>query len=335
VAAGSRVKKGDIVAEFDRQYMLLRLDDYRANLDQQQTNLLSLKANLDVDKKAHYQSVADAKAALDKARYDLKTIPVQSAIVSEQLKLAEEEAAARYKQLQSEVKYKDISQQAQWKIATLDADQNKIEFQRSEANANRLVFRAPIDGIAVMGTTFRGSENSQIRAGDEIHPGTMFMRIVDPSSMVVNASVNQADIEMLRVGSRAKVRFDAYPDLELPGHVYSLGAMPKTGGFRAAYVKEIPVMIRLEKLDPRVVPDLSVSVDVVVAAEQQAVMAPLETIFRDKPGAEPYVFVHGAAGWQRRPVELGLINNVVAAVRSGLRPGEMIAAERPPREQQK
>ncbi len=315
--------------------MLLRLDDYRANLDQQQTNLLSLKANLDVEKKAHDQSVADAKAALEKARYDLKTIPVQSAIASERLKLAEEEAAANYKQLLAEVKYKDISQQAQWKISTLDADENKIEFQRSQANADRMVFRAPIDGLVVMGTTFRGSEFSQIRAGDEVHPGSMFMRIVDPSSMVVNASVNQADIEMLRVGARTKVRFDAYPDLELPGRVYSIGAMPKSGGFRAAYVKEIPVMIRLERLDPRVVPDLSVSADVVVSAEPDAVVAPLETVFRNKPGAEPYVFVRGAAGWEQRPVQVGLTNNVAAVIRSGLRPGEVIAAERPEMGQKK
>jgi hypothetical protein len=140
---------------------------------------------------------------------------------------------------------------------------------------------------------------------------------------------------MLRVGSRAKVKFDAYPDLELPGHVYSIGAMPKTGGFRAAYVKELPVTIKLDALDPRVVPDLSVSVDVMVEAEQQAAVAPLETIFRDKPGAEPYVFVQGPAGWERRPVELGLTNNVAAVVRSGLRPGEVIAAERPRMEQKK
>lgn len=318
-----------MVAEFDRQYMLLRLDDYRANLDQQQANLLSLKANLDVQKKAHDQSVADAKAALDKARYDLKTIPVQSEIVSEQLKLAEQEAVAKYKQLQTEVKFKDISQESQWKMSVLDADQNKLEFQRSQANADRMLFRAPIDGIVVMGTTFRGSENQQIRAGDEVRAGTMFMRIVDPSSMVVNASMNQADIESLRVGAHAKVRFDAYPDLELPGRIYSIGAMPKTGGFREAYVKEIPVNIKLERLDPRVVPDLSVSVDVVVDTEPNAVVAPLEALFRDQPGSEPYVFVRGAEGWERRPVEVGLSNNIAAVIRSGLRPGEVVAAERP------
>jgi multidrug resistance efflux pump len=328
-APGGRVRKGDLIAEFDRQYMLIRLDDYRAQLDQQAAGLVSLKANLDVEKKAHRQSIEAARASLEKARYDLKTAPVQSAIVSEQLKLAEEEAAAQYKELLGEVKNKDISQEAQWRISVLEHNQNKIEFQRSQANADRMVFRAPIDGIAVMGTTFRGAEFSQIRAGDEVRPGMMFMRVVDPSSMVVTAVINQADIEQLRIGARARVRFDAYPDLELPGRVHSIAAMPKSGGSRAAYVKEVPVIIKMERLDPRVVPDLSVSVDILLGGEPDAVVAPREGIFTDPPGNKPFVLVHTASGWERRPVELGLTNNVAAVIRSGLRPGEVIAAERP------
>ena len=332
---GSRVKKGDVVAEFDRQFMLLRLDDYRASLDQQEANLLSLKANLDLEKETHNRSVAQAKAELDKARHDLKTIPVQSAIVSERLKLAEQEAAARYKLLLSEVKFKDIAQQAQWRVSRLEADQNKLEFQRSQANADRLVFRAPIDGLVVMGTIFRQVETKQIMAGDEVRPGTMFMRIVDPSSMVVNALANQADIDSVRVGARVKVQFDAYPDLELPGRVSSIAAMPKTAGFRADYVREIPVNIRLERLDPRVVPDLSVSADVVIEAAENAVIVPLEAVFQDEPGGETYVFVRRGAGWERRPVEIALKNNVEAAIRSGLQPGEVVAAERPDTKQTK
>ena len=327
--AGSRVKKGDVIAEFDRQYMTLRLDDYKVQLDQQTASLDTLKANLDVDKKAHAQSIAVAKATLDKARYDLKTVPVQSAIAAETLKLAEEEAAAQYKELLGEMKHKDVSQQADWKISVLQLDQNKIEFQRAQMNADRMLFRAPLDGTVVMGTTFRNGEFSQIRVGDEVRPGMMFMRVVDPDSMVVEASVNQADIEMIRIGARARIRVDAYPGLEMPGRVYSIGAMPKSGGFRIDYVKEVPVVVKIDKLDPRVTPDLSVSVDITVESAPEAVIAPREAIFRDAPDGQPYVFLQGAAGWERRPVELGIVNNVAAAIRSGLRAGDVVAAERP------
>ena len=105
---------------------------------------------------------------------------------------------------------------------------------------------------------------------------------------------------------------------------------------RAAFVKEIPVILKLDKLDPRVIPDLSVSVDVELDSEKQvATVAPLSAIFRDGDAGSPYVFVKSGEGWERREVQLGLTNNLVVAVRSGLRPGEVVAAEVPPAGNQK
>ncbi len=148
--------------------------------------------------------------------------------------------------------------------------------------------------------------------------------------MVIDAVVSQMDIDKMKIGSKAHVRFDAYPDLELPAHIYSIGAMTKPGGMRASYVKDVPVKLKLDKLDPRVIPDLSVAVDVIAESEQAVVVAPLEGVFRDAEAAKPFVFVREADGWLRRDVELGLANNTRVAVRSGLKPAEVIALNRPP-----
>jgi len=329
IPPGTRVKKGDQVAEFDRQYMLTRLDDYRASVEQVEASIGILNASLEVDKKAHNQTILVAKADLDKARIDLKTLPVQGEIDAERLRLREEQTAARYKQYLSEVKYKEVSHAAQRRIAELERGQAKIELIRAEANADRMLARAPMDGVVVMQQTFRSGEFGQIQPGDMVFPGQLYMRIVDPNSMIVNASVNQADSERLRIGLKARVRFDAYPDLELPAHVYSIAAMPRAGGFRASFVKEVPVVLKLDKLDPRVIPDLTVSADVVLAREEQATVAPLESVFREGSDGAPFAFLKGPSGWERRELDLGLANNVAVAVRSGLRPGEVVAAERP------
>jgi HlyD family secretion protein len=190
----------------------------------------------------------------------------------------------------------------------------------------------------VIQNSFRGSEMQQIQNGDQLFPGQMFMQIVDPSSMVINASVNQVDMERLRIGAKARVRFDAYPDLDLPAHLYSMGGVPKSGGVRANYVKEIPIRLRLEKMDPRVIPDLSVSIDVVTEVESDAVaVVPLGSVFQDAgTGAKPYVYVQqgaGAEGWQRREVELGLRSFTHVVVRSGIKANEVVALDRPPDKQ--
>ena len=92
----------------------------------------------------------------------------------------------------------------------------------------------------------------------------MFMQIVDPSSMIINATVNQVDVDTLRIGQKAKVRFDAYPDLEVPAHVAAIGAMTRAGGQRASYRQRNSRHPEDRRMDPRIIPDLSVSIDVVV-----------------------------------------------------------------------
>ncbi|MEN6606100.1 MAG: hypothetical protein ABFD60_02560, partial [Bryobacteraceae bacterium] len=76
--------------------MMNRLDDFRANVRQAEASLKRFRSELDVTKKAHVQAVRAAKSELDKARLDLKTIPVRSAITTERLKLAADEAESSY-----------------------------------------------------------------------------------------------------------------------------------------------------------------------------------------------------------------------------------------------
>jgi biotin carboxyl carrier protein len=327
---GALVKKGDVVAEFDRQNMILRLDDYRASVAQMEASMRKMKADLDVTRNSHAQSIENAKAALEKARLDMKTIPVLSQIDAERVRLAAEEAEAQYKQLLAEVKFVEIGQQSQIRNADLEFAQAQVELKRAEANADRMLIKAPINGLVVMQKLRRSGELVQIQAGDQLQPGMMFMQIVDLSSMIINATVNQVDVENLRIGQKANVRFDAYPDLQVPATVFAIGAMTRTGGMRAAYMKEIPVVLRIDKMDPRIIPDLSVSVDVEIAKEENATVAPLSAVFRESPGSAPVVYVKKGNEWERREVELGVTGNVYAAIRSGLKPGEVVAQEAPP-----
>lgn len=336
IKPGSYVKKGQVVAEYDRQYMVNRLDDYRASVAQSEASFKKMLAELDVARKAHAQKIGTAKAELEKSRLDVKATPVLSAMESERIHLAGEEAEASYKQLLNEVKFVEIGFKSQTRNAEIELQQAQIELKRAEANVDRMVMKAPIDGLTVMQSIFRGGEFAQIKQGDQLYPGMMFMQIVDPSSMIINASVSQADVEQMRIGLKAAVRFDAFPDLQLPAHVVWIGAMAASGsgGFfsrsSSPYVKEVPVRLKLDKLDPRVIPDLSVSVDLMLEHEAKAVAAPLNAVFRDSRQPAAYVFVKAGDRWERRQVELGIADNLVVAVRQGVKPGEIVALDQPP-----
>jgi multidrug resistance efflux pump len=331
---GVRVAKGSTVAEFDRQYMLLRLDDYRATVEQSESSMKASMANLEVTRKSYEQQILAAKNAVDKAELDIKTSPVRGAIDGERLKLALEEAKANLKQLNEAARYVDIGEKATLKVSDLELQTAKVELKRAEANADKMIIKAPMDGLVVMQNTFRGGEFGLIQQGDQVFPGQMFMQIVDQNSMIVNATVNQVDVQSMRLGQRAKVRFDAFPGLELKARVVMIGAITKSAGSRASFKKDIPVRLKLEQLDPRVIPDLSVSADVVLdETTETATVVPAEALQTegDDAGAKSFVHVRNAAGiWERRNVEIAVVNNTHAAIRSGLKPGEVVALEPPP-----
>ncbi len=232
--AGKVVNKGDLVAEFDREEMLTRLDDFRSSVGQTETGLNTLRAQLAVLEKTHAQTLKEAVADVDKAQLDLKTIPVRSEIDATKYRLALEEAQATHKQLLNEVKMMQTSLQSQWKPALLARDEGQAELKRTEANVDRMVLRAPINGLVVMMTTVPPRRLHGARSRPAIRWATdlPIMQIVDLSSMIVNASVNQTDAELIRIGAKARVHFDAYPGLELPAEVYAIGAMPKGGHAR-------------------------------------------------------------------------------------------------------
>jgi multidrug efflux pump subunit AcrA (membrane-fusion protein) len=327
IKAGTRVKKDDLVAQFDPTNQLLRLDDYKDTVIQTDNSIRKQIATLAANKEAHDQTVRAAKAAWDQAVLDLGTIPVKAAIDAENLKLVAEEAEATYKQLVFEDSLVIESQRATIRVSELTKDQSAIELQRAETNVKRMDIHSPMDGIAVMASIVRNGEFGQVREGDQVNAGQPFLTIVDPSSMILNATVNQVDAERLRLGMKAVVHLDAYPDIDLPGVLEGIGAMSKSSTFRAGYVGEIPIRLRIEKTDARVIPDLTGSAEVILESAKDAMILPRAAVFEENGSS--FVFVQSPEGWVKKQIEPGVVSFTQVAVQSGLQKGDVVALERP------
>ncbi|MEI9974502.1 MAG: HlyD family efflux transporter periplasmic adaptor subunit [Ignavibacteriota bacterium] len=327
IKAGARVKKDDVVAQFDPTNQLLRLDDYKDAVIQTDNSIRKLIANLAANKEAHDQTVRSSRAAWDQAALDVRKAPVQSAIDAENAKILAEQTQATYKQLVFEDSLVIESQAASIRVSELTKDQMAIELQRAEGNVKRMEIHSPMEGIAVMASIIRNGEWGQVREGDQVNAGQPFLTVVDPSSMVLDATVNQVDAENLRLGMKATIHLDAYPDLELPAVLEGIGAMSKTSTFRANYVSSIPVRFKIEHVDPRLIPDLTGSADVVLGDETGTLVLPRAAVFDENGGS--FVYVQGPEGWVKKQVEPGLRNFTQVAIRSGLQKGDMVALQRP------
>ncbi len=327
VPSGSHVRKGQIVAEFDRMYMLNRVDDYRAAVEQNGANLRKMNALLDVRRKAYEQMIRRAKADMEKATLELRRAPVLSAIAAEKNRLTLEEAKAHYAQIVDEAEHVEASEKAAMRVSELKLERGELEFERAQRNSDRMVVAAPLDGLAVLQTVRRGSDTGEVGDGDQLYPGQPYMQIVDLSSMSVEANLNQVDAERVHVGQEARVQFDAYPGLELPARVTAVTAIARSRGWRGNYVTELPIRLKFERLDNRVIPNFTVSVDLILGSTDDAVIVPAESLFQE--GDKTFAFVKNSEGWEKRELQLGLSTPVATAIASGLSEGDVIAAEPP------
>ena len=251
-----------------------------------------------------------------------------SAINAQLYDVAVEQAKAQYEQLLYEDDLLDQQQRARIQSMELNRDQAQLELQRTEANLKKMTMTAPMDGFVVMASIVRNNEFGTVREGDQVRSGQPFMFIVDPSSMILSATVNQVDAERLRLGMKAKIRLDAYNDIEVPGTLQGIGAMAQTSTFRAGYVGEIPVRLTLDKMDPRIIPDLTASAEVYLQTEQNAVVLPRAALFEEN--GSKYVFLRNPEGiWVRKPVQTGVVSFTDVAIHSGVQKGDVVALQRP------
>ncbi|MEZ5364554.1 MAG: efflux RND transporter periplasmic adaptor subunit [Bryobacterales bacterium] len=335
-APGSTVQKGQMVAGFDRQSQQQLIDDQQANVVQANALIESTRAKLMIEMETKRQEMVTAKAEYEKAKMDLRTAEVRSEIEAEVLKNVAQQAEAAYKQLEQEVKLLEDAHAAALRQAEIDKSQEEVDLKRAELNAQYLEIHSPIPGVVVMQTIFRGGTFAQVALGDEVYPGAYFMQIVDPSSMVLEARVNQADSQKIRVGATADVRLDAYPEKVWRGRVESIAAMTGGGGDGRSrtgtgdYVREITVTVKILDSSELIIPDLSASADIHLTTHEEVVIAPARRSSRMATRGSCGYGPAAANVFERRPVEIASKTDTQVAVARGLQPGEEIALETPP-----
>ncbi len=324
--AGAMVNPGDVVLEFDPQSMKDHLDDTIDGLRDRQNDLAKRKVNNELRMENLRQSLRQAKAAVDKAALDYKTLDVRTDIDRELLRLALEEAEAAYKEMLAEVALTEQSLAADLRNAEISVKMEELHVERHEVDLTRLVIRSPIKGMVVLQTMFRpGGDQVTVAVGDRMGPGQPVMKIINPAKMMVEGTVNQAEVTRLRIGQEAVIGLDAFPDASYRGKVYSIGAIGVGSRRENYYIRSIPVRVILENADSRVIPDLSAFANVLVEREENVLLAPAAAV--GEQDGRQYVFVRTQKGFEKREVKAGRSNGVQTAILEGLKEGDVVRAQ--------
>jgi multidrug efflux pump subunit AcrA (membrane-fusion protein) len=273
------------------------------------------------------QDIRVAKANLEKAKLDLSASEVRTPVDAEILKLALEEAEATYKEKLTDLPIQKSSFGSELRILELTKERHVRHRDRHKYDIERFTVEAPIDGLVVMQSIWRGTEMGQIQTGDQISPGQPFMKIVDTSRMQMEGVVSQVESDEMQLGEPAVVTFDAFPELKLKAKVSSLGAIATGGWWSNYYLRTVRVYLSILDHDRRVIPDLSTAATVAVGETANALLIPREAV--ETKGGKTFVRIKAPDRYETREVKLGVSDNIHVAVLEGLHAGDEVVLDQP------
>ena len=269
IPSGTRVKKGDLLVEFDRQAQLRDAIDKQAQSDDENEKVIEEQAKEAANRAKDETEIKQAEDSLSKAKLEMEKVELLSRIDAEKAQEDLDEAQATLAQLKQTFELKRKAAQASIRILEIQRDRTRQTMLHAQANSALMQIHAPIDGIVVFNTIWKQGNMGEVQEGDQVRPGVPFMEVVDPAIMEVRVPVNQEDLLGLRLGQKAQVHLDAYSDLVFEGQLDSIDPMGTPGDF-SPKLRNFSATFSIKGHDPKLMPDLSAAVDVQPAAIDQA-----------------------------------------------------------------
>lgn len=257
------VRDGQLVEAGD---LLFRIDPepYRIQVDQADAAIALAQANVTALSNASDLSGSDIAAAREDIAFAQATLERQEALWERGFTTKAELEAAQHAVAEARERLRGAEarrREARARLATgpqvpgenPQVAAGRAQREAAELNLRRAEIRAPAAG--------RIAQADRLQLGQHVVQGLPVLTLVETGSSYVEANFKETDLDEMRVGQPASIRFDAYPGLELRGRVASIGAgtgsefsiLPAqnaTGNW-VKVTQRVPVRIALDGRSPR------------------------------------------------------------------------------------
>ncbi|MBL8999746.1 MAG: efflux RND transporter periplasmic adaptor subunit [Phycisphaerae bacterium] len=187
---GMQVKKGDVLVRLEQQDLAALLDSAKAQLKSEEARLEGARAGfataqIEFNRRKELYATKDiSKAELDQA----------------------EETFQRT--------------QSQLRVAEHSIEIARANIKRAEKDLGNTTITAPFDGTL---TKRNAEEGETVVVGTLNNPGSVIMEVADLNVMVMKTRIDEANIAPIRIGQKASVYINAYPDTVFTGTVTLIG----------------------------------------------------------------------------------------------------------------
>jgi len=168
---------------------------------------------------------------------------------------------------------------------------------------------APIDAEVIVATTQPGQT---VTTTDAV--------IVLSDTLIARAQVDETDIRKVKLGQKAQIILDAYPDTKINAVVEHIYYESKTVNNVTIYevdllADNIPVFFRS---------GMNTTINFVENSKSGILTIPVEAVYRDKNESLVLIKKEGQAGLLRQPVKLGITDDKFIEVLSGVKENDIL-----------
>jgi macrolide-specific efflux system membrane fusion protein len=238
------------------------------------------------------RQLAAANTAVDTAKIELRLAKAslgdaEDADVTAQIRQAKVSVNNATSQLADAIKTRD-DVKAQMRLATLTA---------------------PIDGIVTAVNVVKGLEAP---SGDAI--------VVDATTFQVTADVVESDLAAMKVGQAASITIGAV-DAQVNGKVTAIA--PTAAGSTSGSVVSYAVTVSLDDVPPAVRAGMTADVTITIDSATNVLTVPAAAL-RGTAGNYSVLTLAADGTPTPQPVEVGLVTNTTAEIKSGLTEGQEV-----------
>jgi multidrug efflux pump subunit AcrA (membrane-fusion protein) len=260
-----------------------------------------------------------------------------------ELKGKVKEKTAGLKLAQAQAKTKKVQAESDLQIKTDIYEQEKDKWHDIKKEIDKCVIKAPADGLCIFYLPPKSkysfsSSSSLVAQGEAVDYNQKLMQIPDLSRLIVKARVPQAWYKYLRSehpdypekSQKAFIKVDGYGDQILPGHVKTVANTSSMMDWMSSDVKVYETEIVIDQPVKDIKPGMSARVTIIAHESSQPTLTiPIQAVVGSiSMGKDRKVFVVNESGYaELRDIKIGMTNEQVVEVLSGLREGEKVALD--------
>ena len=319
VEYGDTVKRGQLLAQLDKDEIQAQVDQSRAALQAAQASLASSEADSE-------RAMVDAEGPdvpLLKRQYERAEEMAKDGVVSAS---ALDEADRNYKMALN----KQNVAKAQVQVLKAKIRQSQAEVAKDQANLAQLEEQlsytdivSPIDGIVLSRDVEMGDAVSSILVLGS--SATLVMTLGDTSQVYVKGKVDESDIGKVYLGQPARIKVESFKDKTFYGKVTKISPM----GVEKDNVTTFEVRVSINNPGGELKAEMTANAEIILEEHKNVLQIPEGAILYDKDKQASVEVPDSKAkdGKRKVAVNIGISNGAKTELLSGLKEGDQVVLQ--------